>query len=133
MRRIRNQVGDLADAADVDGPYALLDHWVSMLGFRGHFSTKSRSYSVTLGRLRRARRRFQTLLAQSDRVGQPLDTRDLEARLLAEDDDTTLVVGSWSFSGTGWNTDGDTVLALAAAARAREHAQHRAMQRTVKR
>ena len=83
-----------------------------MLGFRGHFSTKSRRYSITLGRLRRARRRFQTLLAEADRNGQRLDTRDLEARLLAEDDDTTLVVGSWSFAGTGWNTDGDTALAL---------------------
>lgn len=34
-----------------------------MLGFRGHFSTKSRRYSVTLRRLRRARTRFQRRLA----------------------------------------------------------------------
>ena len=50
-------------------------------------------------------------------------------RLLAEDDDTTLVVGSWVFAGTGWNNDGDTALALAAAARAREYAQQRAQLR----
>ncbi|SCD46106.1 hypothetical protein GA0115244_104147 [Streptomyces sp. DvalAA-19] len=28
--------------------------WAHMLGFRGHFSTKSRSYSTTLGALRAA-------------------------------------------------------------------------------
>ena len=58
VRRIRNQVGDLADQADPDGAYCLLGRWVHMLGFRGHFSSKSRRYSITLGRLRRARRRF---------------------------------------------------------------------------
>ena len=114
LRRIRNQAGDLADVAHIDGPYALLDRWVSMLGFRGHFSSKSRRYSITLGRLRRARRRFQTLVVDA-RNGRRLDTRDLEARLLAEDEDTTLVVGSWSFVGAGWDTEGDAGLALAAA------------------
>lgn len=29
--------------------------WAHMLGFRGHFSTKSRRYSTTLGALRDAR------------------------------------------------------------------------------
>ena len=130
LRRIRNRVGDLADQADDEGAYGLLGRWVHMLGFRGHFSSKSRKYSVTLGRLRRARRRFQTLLAEANRRGQELDTRDLEARLLAEDDETTLVVGSWSFVGSGWNSDGDTALALAAAARAREYAQRRSDRRS---
>ena len=129
LQRIRRQVGDFAGCADPDGPYARLERWVSMLGFRGHFSTKSRRYSITLGRLRRARRRFHTLVAEAHRNGKQLDTRDLEARLLAEDDDTTLVVGSWVFAGTGWNNDGDTALALAAAARAREYAQQRAQLR----
>jgi hypothetical protein len=32
-----------------------------------------------------------------------------------------LVVGSWTYAGTGWLTPGDQLLALAAAARAREH------------
>ena len=130
LRRIRHQVGDLAAAADPRSAYGSLGRWVHMLGFRGHFSSKSRGYSITLGRLRGARRRFQRLVADAQRNGAQLDTRDLEARLLSEDDDTTLVVGSWSFVGTGWNTDGDTALALAAAARAREYAQHRAQHRT---
>ena len=45
-------------------PYGLLGKWAHMLGFRGHFSTKSRRYSVTLGALRRARRRAQALIAE---------------------------------------------------------------------
>jgi hypothetical protein len=102
-----------------------------MLGFRGHFSTKSRRYSVTLGVLRRARRRFQRLTADVRRNGATLDTRDLEARLMAEDDEeTTLVVGSWIYEGTGWPRAGDKALADAAASRAREYARWRADQRT---
>lgn len=106
--------------------YRLLRKWAHMLGFRGHFSTKSRRYSVTLGRLRRARQRYQRLLAQAARDGVPLDVRDLERRLLADDDETTLVIGSWEYAGTGWSRPGDSALATAAAARAREYAQWRA-------
>ncbi|MDO5710308.1 MAG: hypothetical protein Q4P32_01020 [Micrococcales bacterium] len=83
-------------------PYALLGKWAHMLGFRGHFSTKSRRYSVTLGRLRRARDRYRRAVVAAEREGQPLDVGDLERRLLAdEDDQTTLVVGSWAYAGTG--------------------------------
>lgn len=115
---------------DYEDPYALLGKWVHMLGFRGHFSTKSRRYSVTLGRLRRARRRWQQLAAESARTGEPIDTADLERRLLADDEDeTTLVIGDWSYLGTGWQNAGDAALANAAAARAREYAQHRAAQK----
>lgn len=111
--------------------YRLLAKWAHMLGFRGHFSTKSRRYSITLGRLRRARQRYQRLVAQSARTGEPLDTRDLEHRLLTDDDhDTTLVIGSWEYAGTGWPRPGDATLATAAAARAREYAQWRAQNRT---
>ena len=60
-------------------PYRLLGRWVHMLGFRGHFASKSRRYSVTLGALRRARRRAQILIAQSRDSGRPLDLAALEA------------------------------------------------------
>lgn len=115
------------DPAGEQDHYALIGKWAHMLGFRGHFASKSRRYSVTLGRLRRARQRFVRLQMQAARTGQPLDTRDLERRLLAEDnDETTLVVGSWTYGGTGWPRPGDAVLAVAAAARAREYAQWKA-------
>jgi hypothetical protein len=133
LARLASLCRDLAARARAhdwkESPYRLLGKWAHMLGFRGHFSTKSRRYSITLGRLRRARRRYQVLAADAQRTGQPLDTRDLEAQLLAEDNETTLVVGSWTYHGTGWTTPGDEALALAAAARAREYAQWRAHQR----
>jgi hypothetical protein len=111
-------------------PYGLLGKWVHMLGFRGHFSSKSRRYSVTLGQLRRARRRFHALVADAARRGEPVDVRDLDRVLVDQDDDeTTLVIGSWGFGGAGWDTTGDAELAKAAAARAREYAVHRAQLR----
>lgn len=85
--------------------------------------------SITLGRLRAARARYRRLVEHSQRTGVPLDTRDLEARLLADDaDETTLIVGSWEYAGTGWPKPGDAELANAAAARAREYDQWRATQ-----
>lgn len=67
------------------------------------------------------------MVEDSRRLGEPLDLEDLEARLLTDDDDeTTLVVGSWAYQGTGWTRPGDKTLALAAASRAREYAQRKA-------
>ena len=54
-----------------DAPYELLGKWAHMLGFRGHFATKSRRYSITLGALRRARRRAQALIAEASRDRPP--------------------------------------------------------------
>ena len=99
-----------------------------MLGFRGHFSTKSRRYTITLGRLRRARRRYQRPSPPPHREGRTLDVRDLDDLLADDAEETTLVVGHWTYAGSGWDTDGDAELAKAAAARAREYAQHKADQ-----
>ncbi|MFC8501897.1 replication initiator [Pedococcus sp. NPDC057267] len=114
-----------------DRPYGLLGKWAHELGFRGHFATKSRRYSITLGQLRRARRRAQQLVADANRRGETIDLAAMEAQLLAVDDDhtTTLVIGSWTYTHTGWDTPGDAALAKAAAAAAREHDQERAAQR----
>lgn len=97
-------------AATVPGLERLI-RWTHMLGFRGHFSTKSRRYSTTLGALRRARAEHEQRIDRQVR-GLPLD-----------DDDTTLVVGEWHFAGIGYSSTGDAVLAAAAAARAREWRQ----------
>jgi hypothetical protein len=113
-----------------DTAYAKLGGWTHMLGFRGHFGTKSRRYSTTLTALRRARRRAQSVINQARARGEAVDLAALEADLLAEDDhDTTLVIGSWAYAGTGWSSDAQTVLATAAAARAREHDQWQAERR----
>lgn len=139
LRRVEQVAAEFAELAEdawahagVDvplreWPYGLLRKWASSLGFRGHFATKSRRYSVTLGVLRRARRRAQALIAEAQRDGRAIDLAALEADLLSDDEDeTTLVIGQWRFVGVGWDNDGDVELARAAAARAREYAQHRA-------
>ena len=131
LTRLTTTCGGLADRArrhDADeSPYLLLGKWAHMLGFRGHFSTKSRRYSVTLGKLG-ARHRFRQFAAEARRTGEPLDVRDLEERLLADEEETTLVIGDWTYQGTGGTRAGDQALALAAAGRAREYAQWRAEQ-----
>lgn len=83
-----------------------------MIGFRGHFASKSRRYSTTLGAIRGERRAYHQRQAAEP------------ARELTDDEqDTTLVVSHWEFAGVGYLTNGDTTLALSAATRARERRQ----------
>jgi hypothetical protein len=134
-RRLEATVADLDLRAQVaalgtgTSAYELLGHWRRMLGFRGHFATKSRRYSITLGQLRRARQRAQARIAASRASGTPLDLASLEADLLADEEETTLVIGRWAYLGTGWANAGETALATAAAAHAREYAQRKAQSR----
>lgn len=105
---------------DDDDPYAGLRRWLHMLGFRGHFATKSRRYSTTLGRLRSARRRWQVAqLRRSTRNCGPVT--EVDHGEYPDEDETTLVVGSWVFAGIGWCTEGDAALAAESAALAREY------------
>jgi len=117
--------------------YAGLLRWVHMLGFRGHFTTKSRRFSVTLGSLRQARRDYRAAhsdnheptataaiatdwpepdpdpqpgLWDDETVGPAVDDQ--------EDEEVVAVVGEWRFLGLGYTTPGDALLA------AYEHADH---------
>jgi hypothetical protein len=108
-----------ATAIEAASSWLLLTKWLHMLGFRGHFSTKSRRYSVTLGRLRgerRAWRRRHDPATGSHEQRRPGPDTDLD-----EDDTTLVVLRRWTFDGIGWLTTGDAALAASAAARAREH------------
>ncbi|MET8961338.1 replication initiator protein RepSA [Streptomyces sp. NPDC004074] len=75
--------------------------WAHMLGFRGHFSTKSRNYSTTLGELRRERADYR---AAQEREALGLDA--LEDR----EPDTVLVLADWQYAGHG-HTPGESALA----------------------
>jgi hypothetical protein len=92
---------------------ARLRAWAHMLGYGGHFLTKSRRYSVTFGQLRAARtehRRAQRHPAgERDPWGRPLD------------ETVVLILATWTYAGTGYSpaTPG-AELAAASAARARE-------------
>jgi replication initiator protein RepSA len=87
--------------------------WAHMLGYGGHFLTKSRRYSVTFGQLRQARtdhrRQLRPPGSDRDSWGRPLD-------------ETVVLVlpKQWTYEGIGHTVD-FAQLALAAAARAREH------------
>jgi hypothetical protein len=90
-----------------------LGKWAHMLGFGGHFSSKSRRYSTTLGALRRARVAYASRRRRSD-------TLPLDAWAPAEDDQVAVVVASWRYLGSGYQSTGEAWLAASAAARARE-------------
>jgi hypothetical protein len=90
--------------------------WAHMLGFGGHWSTKSRRYSTTMGALGRARVAFAKRRRAKD--GVPLDAWDRP-----EDDQAVVVVASWVYVGSGYASEGERWLALSAAARAREQRQ----------
>ena len=92
--------------------YDGLRRWVHMLGFRGHFASKSRRYSTTLGAIRGERRAYRQRQAAEHIRELPPDEQD-----------TMLVVARWEFAGLGYLTTGDTTLARSAAAKARERRQ----------
>ena len=106
-------------ATTPDGPYEGLRRWAHMLGFGGHFSTKSRRYSTTLGALRAARRPG----AHRDSAT-AIDPADHHDQADTDETETTLVVGQWTFAGSGWLSNGDAALAAQAAAAARARRVH---------
>ena len=97
----RRLIGECLRLAADEGLAALrLDRWAHMLGFRGHFSTRSRRYSTTMTALREAR---------ADHVrGEAITT----GRLPLLPEDTVLVVATWRYAGRG-HTDGDALLTAA--------------------
>jgi hypothetical protein len=90
-----------------------LPRWAHMLGFGGHFSSKSRRYSTTLGALRRARVAYAIRRRRGDTVA--LDTWGRP-----EDDQAVIVAATWTYVGSGYQSTGEAWLAASAAARARE-------------
>ena len=72
-----------------------------MLGFRGHFSTKSRAYSTTLGALRQTRADYRAAQERRER-GLPEPDDDPEG--------STLVIAHWTYAGHG-HTPGESWLA----------------------
>ncbi|RAJ42408.1 hypothetical protein K353_02763 [Kitasatospora sp. SolWspMP-SS2h] len=80
--------------------------WAHMLGFRGHFSTKTRRYSTTLGALRDARAAWRRTEALGTELPALTGTAD------SADEPTTLVLAHWTFAGVGL-TPGERWLAEA--------------------
>ena len=117
--RTDTHLGRLLDACwrlghkDAEG-YDRLRPKAHMLGFSGHFSTKSRRYSTTLGALRAARR-------PSARAGvRVIRAAEFDTAEHLDDDSTLIIDGQWTYQGSGWLTLADAALANASAAAARE-------------
>ncbi len=86
-----------------------LRHWAHMLGFRGHFLTKARRYSVTFKQLRAERQAHQLHAALTD-AGLPADT-------------DVIVINDWQILGIGHLTPEQLELATAIGDRIRRTAQ----------
>ncbi|MFD3572514.1 replication initiator protein RepSA [Streptomyces sp. NPDC058644] len=82
-------------------PDRKLRDWAHMLGFRGHFSTKSRRYSTTLGALRQVRADYRAAQHRAA-LGLP-DPGDIP-------EETTLTLSHWTYAGHG-HTPGESWLA----------------------
>ncbi|ETK33391.1 replication initiator [Microbispora sp. ATCC PTA-5024] len=79
-----------------------LSRWAHMLGFRGHFSTRSRRYSTTLGEIR------------AERQNRARDEQTTTWRLPILDEDTVLVISEWEYAGKGYSPGDALVAALTA-------------------
>ena len=88
-----------------DRPFGRLRRWAHMLGFGGHFLTKSRRYSITFRALRERRTTWRR--EHTDTAAQ-------------HDDETTVVIATLAYAGAGWRSSGDALLANTFAALARE-------------
>lgn len=119
LKQLRETCLELCGRALLDegfsSPYALLGKWADALGFRGHFASKSRRFSTTLGTLRDARRKYHRDREQLENRENPVAVDDsLDAV------EHTVVINEFRFVGQGWLTPGDAELARSAADAARE-------------
>jgi hypothetical protein len=108
VRAILTTIAHLAHQAHTLGIDALagIGRWLHTLGYRGHVTTKSRRYSVTMGALRAIRATWTRQQAANDCSPQhhsPIDPTE-------QRDDTW-----WAFDRAGHATPGDRTLVYAAA------------------
>ena len=96
--------------------YVGLRRWAHMLGFGGHFLTKARRYSIRFADLRQARISYRRGQDTGPDHG-PIRTAE------HTDEETVLIVGTFTYAGTGWKTTGDALLANSAADQARKRRQ----------
>jgi hypothetical protein len=89
--------------------------WAHMLGFRGHFLTKSHHYSTTFGAIRAERRTWR--LAQDLAA---LDAATDDPNAIPVDLDTITVINDWAVVRIGHRDYGERELALAIAERNRQ-------------
>jgi hypothetical protein len=114
-RRMIDTAWQLGDLPQYDG--LNLRRWAHMLGFRGHFLTKSRAYSVTFTAIR-AERRTWRLRHDLDQLAADTDNHG-ENDGISVDLDTITVINDWHVIHVGHRDHAERELALAIAERNR--------------
>ncbi|WFG42405.1 replication initiator [Pseudonocardia alni] len=109
-RRLIETAWELGGREEYEG--LNLRRWAHMLGFRGHFLTKSRAYSTTFGAIRGDRHTY--------RLGETLAALDAPA-----EPGSVLVVNDWTVVHIGHRNDAEREIALGIAERRREQRQTR--------
>jgi len=110
IRAILATVAELAEYAATHprggSPWAGIGRWLHTLGYRGHITTKSRTYSTTMTALRNHRAEWTR-------------QHTTDAKSIAEqyEKEPERDVGDWSFDRAGHATLGDRVLAVSASLR----------------
>jgi hypothetical protein len=106
----------LARLAALPGNTAMLA-WLHTLGYRGHITTKSRRYSITMTALRAIRHRWR-----SHHTEQP-EPADLQHNSAEQLNGLTVVdeLDDWRIAGAGHRNDGERLLVHTAAHQARQH------------
>ncbi|BDD83916.1 hypothetical protein TPB0596_36790 [Tsukamurella pulmonis] len=90
--------------------YSMMVRWLHTLGYRGHVTTKSRRYSLTMGALRAARALWrQQHPAASEQHPGPVASGD------PTEDATSTDAAEWTYVRSGHDTRGDHLLTAAAA------------------
>ncbi len=112
----RRILSTLAKLATLPGNPAMAG-WLHTLGYRGHITTKSRRYSVTMTALRAARHHWRTRRAGTpEAVGCQSDSHTEQDFSRTADE-----LNDWRIDGAGHRDDGERMLVLTAALRAREY------------
>jgi hypothetical protein len=106
VRRILYTIGALGKLPEHQG----MDAWLHTLGYRGHITTKTRRYSTTMGALR-ARRELWRQQQGDVRGREPIKAGT------SKDEPAT---AEWRYIGCGHANEGEHLLAISAAGRARE-------------
>lgn len=91
--------------------------WLHTLGYRGHITSKSRRYSITMTALRAARRHWRIHRADQPEHG------DVQHNSHDQEDwsNSACELSDWRIDGVGHRNDGERLLVHTAALRAREY------------
>jgi Replication initiator protein, pSAM2 len=112
----RRILSTLAELATLPGNTAMLS-WLHTLGYRGHITTKSRRYSITMTALRAARHHWRAHRADNpEQVNCPSDSHHFKQDSASSSDE----LSDWRIDGAGHRNDGERLLVHTAAHQARQ-------------